>query len=56
MNPERYHLPLTGDGRPTAHGWWGSEATARGHCAGWIGEHGRPAPRSPSSTRRRARR
>ena len=22
------------------HGWWGSEATARGKFTTWIGEHG----------------
>lgn len=38
--PGRYHLLLTAAGRPVAHGWWGSEAVARGKFRDWIGEHG----------------
>ncbi|WP_326790545.1 hypothetical protein [Streptomyces sp. NBC_00151] len=41
----RYHLLLSLDGRPTMHGWWKSEATARKQCTGWIGERGRPGAR-----------
>ncbi|MGV9352264.1 hypothetical protein [Streptomyces misionensis] len=41
-SPGRYHLLLSVDGRPVAHGWWWSEATARRKLAGWIGSWGRP--------------
>ena len=37
----RYRLTLTTDGRPTAHGWWDSRATAESKFASWIGTHGR---------------
>lgn len=40
MTDQRYHLTLTVDGRPTMHGWWGSEETARRKFTRWIGEHG----------------
>ncbi|MFF4791801.1 hypothetical protein ACFY2M_19030 [Streptomyces sp. NPDC001276] len=44
--PGRFHLTLTADGRPVAHGWWGNEATARRKLAGWVGEYGNlPAAR-----------
>lgn len=33
---ERFHLTLTTAGRPTMHGWWGSESTARGKFRDWI--------------------
>jgi hypothetical protein len=39
MQPDRFHLALTVDGRPVMHGWWGSEATARRKFTSWIGEH-----------------
>ncbi|MGW1744617.1 hypothetical protein ACWCRD_03155 [Streptomyces sp. NPDC002092] len=42
---ERYHLTLTVDGRPVAHGWWGSEATARGKFTTWVGTWGLPGAR-----------
>lgn len=43
--PARFHLVLyTGD-RPTMHGWWDAEATARRKFTSWIGEHGRPGAR-----------
>jgi len=35
--PGRFHLTLTSAGRPVAHGWWGSEATARSKFAEWVG-------------------
>jgi hypothetical protein len=38
--PGRYHLLLSIDGRPTQHGWWGSEAVARRKLSRWIGEYG----------------
>ena len=44
-DPGRYHLTLTVDGRPVMHGWWGSETTARGKFARWVGEHGQPDAR-----------
>jgi hypothetical protein len=37
MNPARYHLTLTSAGRPTMHGWWASEKTARDKLTDWIG-------------------
>ncbi|MEU9333164.1 hypothetical protein AB0D49_08360 [Streptomyces sp. NPDC048290] len=40
MDPGRYHLLLTVDGRPARHGWWDSEATARRKAIDWIGEYG----------------
>lgn len=40
MNPERFHLALTSDGRRMMHGWWDSEATARRKFREWIGERG----------------
>ncbi|WP_409468413.1 hypothetical protein [Streptomyces sp. HC307] len=36
-SPGRFHLTLTTAGRPVVHGWWGSEATARGKLTDWIG-------------------
>ncbi|MFJ9740794.1 hypothetical protein [Streptomyces sp. NPDC101166] len=45
MNDQRYHLLLTFDGRPTMHGWWGSEATARDQFTQVVGSHGRPGAR-----------
>jgi len=39
-SPERYHLLLTLAGRPSMHGWWASEATARSRFRDWIGERG----------------
>lgn len=35
-----FHLTLTCAGRPVMHGWWGSEATARGKFRDWIGSYG----------------
>jgi len=43
--PERYHLALTVDGRPVAHGWWASEAVARDRHTEWVGDWGRPGAR-----------
>lgn len=40
MQPDRYHLTLTADGRPVMHGWWGSETVARSQYATWIGSWG----------------
>jgi hypothetical protein len=37
MQPARYHLLLTSAGRPTMHGWWAKEATARDKFTDWIG-------------------
>jgi hypothetical protein len=45
MNPGRYHLTLTSDGRPAMHGWWGSETVARRKATAWIGQWGRPGAR-----------
>jgi hypothetical protein len=45
MNPERYHLTLTSAGRPSMHGWWGSEAVARDKFTTWVGDWGRPGAR-----------
>lgn len=42
---DRFHLTLTADGRPVAHGWWADEATARRRFTEWVGEHGRPGVR-----------
>jgi acyl-coenzyme A synthetase/AMP-(fatty) acid ligase len=39
-NPERFHLTLTSAGRPVMHGWWASEATARGMLPAWVGSWG----------------
>ncbi|SDN17483.1 hypothetical protein [Streptomyces wuyuanensis] len=36
----RYHVTLTLDGRPAAHGWWQSRATADLKYRAWIGERG----------------
>ncbi|WP_409469043.1 hypothetical protein [Streptomyces sp. HC307] len=45
MQPGRFHLTLTTAGRPAAHGWWGSEETARRKFASWVGDWGRPGAR-----------
>lgn len=46
MNPGRYHLLLTSDGRPVQHGWWTSEEGARGKFRRWVGKVGNTlAPR-----------
>lgn len=37
----RFHLTLTTAGRPVMHGWWGSEAIARGKFTRWVGDWGR---------------
>ena len=42
MRAGRYHLLLTTDGRPVAHGWWNAEATARAKHTEWIGAWGKP--------------
>jgi hypothetical protein len=39
-DPQRYHLLLAIDGRPTMHGWWGSRATVDRKFTTWIGEFG----------------
>ncbi|MEV0695490.1 hypothetical protein, partial [Streptomyces sp. NPDC050388] len=36
----RYHLILITAGRPTMHGWWGSEAVARDKFVVWVGVYG----------------
>ncbi|PWI07341.1 hypothetical protein DIZ27_28155 [Streptomyces sp. NWU339] len=36
----RYHLILIAAGRPTMHGWWGSEAVARDKFVAWVGVYG----------------
>lgn len=41
--PGRYHLTVTGP--VAAHGWWGSEATARAKFKEWVGDWGRPGAR-----------
>lgn len=40
MNPDRYHLTLTTDGRPVMQGWWSVRATADRKFREWIGEQG----------------
>lgn len=40
VDPERYHLRVTTQGRPAVRGWWGSEAVARGKFRTWVGEYG----------------
>jgi hypothetical protein len=45
VNPERFHLTLTADGRPIANGWWASEETARRKFRSWVGDWGRPGAR-----------
>jgi hypothetical protein len=40
VNPDRYHLTLTANGRPMMHGWWAREATARSQVAVWVGSWG----------------
>jgi hypothetical protein len=42
-DPQRYHLLLTIHGRPTMHGWWGSQATADRKFRSWIGDYGSTA-------------
>ncbi len=41
VTPGRYHLTLTRVGRPAMHGWWGSEAVARGKFREWVGGRGK---------------
>lgn len=41
----RFHLTLATAGRPVMHGWWGSEAVARGKFTKWVGKHGHPDAR-----------
>ncbi|MFG3085102.1 hypothetical protein [Streptomyces parvulus] len=46
MTAGRYHLVLTAGGREMLHGYWASEAVARGKFSSWVGRHGdRPAAR-----------
>ncbi|UOB09100.1 hypothetical protein MQE23_08545 [Streptomyces sp. HP-A2021] len=45
MNPERYHLTLSRDGRPAMHGWWGRETVARDRFRDWVGDWGRSGAR-----------
>ena len=33
----RFHVALSSGGQPVQHGWWESEATARGKFRDWIG-------------------
>ena len=37
---QRHHLPMIAAGRPTMHGWWGSEAVARSKFVAWVGAYG----------------
>ncbi len=37
----RFHLTLTTPDGKAVHGWWGSEATARGKFTRWVGDWGR---------------
>jgi hypothetical protein len=39
-DPQRYHLVLAIDGRPTMHGWWTSRDTADRKYLSWIGDYG----------------
>jgi hypothetical protein len=39
-DPQRYHLILAIDGRPTMHGWWQSRDTADRKYLSWIGDYG----------------
>ena len=41
----RFHLTLHAEGRAAAHGWWGSEAVARGKFGEWVGAWGRDGTR-----------
>ncbi|MCI3277547.1 hypothetical protein [Streptomyces cylindrosporus] len=45
MSPERFHLTLATGDRPTMHGWWGREETARGKFDSWVGTWGTPGAR-----------
>ena len=45
MNPQRYHVTLTFDGRPAMHGWWVSPKTADAKFKEWVGDYGRPGAR-----------
>ena len=40
--PDRYHLTLHLAGRPTLHGWWGSEPVARRQFTSLVGQYGQP--------------
>jgi hypothetical protein len=42
---DRYHLCLTANGRPSMHGWWAKESTARGKFSEWKDARGRPGVR-----------
>lgn len=42
-HPQRYHLLLAIEGRPTMHGWWASRPTADRKFLGWIGDYGSTA-------------
>ncbi|MGW2692314.1 hypothetical protein ACWC3Y_10685 [Streptomyces sp. NPDC001296] len=43
--PGRYRVTLTLDGRPTMHGWWNKESTARRKFTSTVGEYGRDRAR-----------
>ncbi|AYD81672.1 hypothetical protein SEA_KROMP_71 [Streptomyces phage Kromp] len=45
MDPQRYHLVLLLDGRPTMRGWWADEAVARGKFTAWVGAYGKDGAR-----------
>lgn len=45
MHPDRYHLVLSLDGRPTMHGWWADETVARGRFTAWVGAYGKTGAR-----------
>jgi hypothetical protein len=42
---DRYHLTLTANGRPSMHGWWAEEKTARNKFTEWKDSRGRPGVR-----------
>ncbi|QIJ61390.1 hypothetical protein [Streptomyces sp. JB150] len=43
--PGRYHVTLLLAGRPTLHGWWDDEPTARRQTASLIGQYSQPGAR-----------
>ncbi|MFG3046284.1 hypothetical protein ACGFZR_15310 [Streptomyces sp. NPDC048241] len=40
-HPGRFHLLLTLDGQPVAHGWWNNETVARRKYTQTVGQYGR---------------
>jgi hypothetical protein len=45
MTVDRFHVTLTLAGRPTLHGWWGSEPIARAQFLALVGRYGQPGSR-----------